>query len=277
MRIDSHQHFWRYRAAGYPWIGDHMAGLRHDFLPADLKPELDAVGFDGSILVQVRQTVDDTRWMLELADRHAFILGVVGWVDLRSPTVVADLEEIARHPKLVGARHVVQDEPDGFLLGAAFCRGVAALQRVGLTYDILVYERQLAEVAAFAARFPAQPFVLDHVGKPEIRSGRVTDWRRHLRALARLPNVVCKLSGLVTEADWTAWTRDQIRPYLETAIECFGPDRLMIGSDWPVCTLAATYRQTMALVMDEVAGWPAADRDAVLGGTAMRVYGLARR
>ena len=183
-----------------------------------------------------------------------------------------DPDRSSAHPRLVGVRHIVQSEPDGFLARPDFLCGVAAIERFGLTYDVLVYERQLPDAIEFVSRFPRQSFVLDHIGKPDIKGGRIEDWRRNLRRLAEFPNVVCKLSGLVTEADWTAWTPARIRPYVETTMECFGAERLMIGSDWPVCTLAATYRETMALVMDAIADWSDAERDAVLGGTAARVW-----
>jgi L-fuconolactonase len=273
-RIDSHQHFWRYTADEHPWITDGMAGLRRDFLPDDLAPHLTRLGFDGSVLVQVQQTVDETRWLVSLAESYPFIRGVVGWVDLRSARVVASLEDLAQHPRLTGVRHIVQAEPDGFMLRDDFLRGVAHLERFGLVYDVLIYERQLAEAIEFVSRFPRQPFVLDHIAKPKIAAGDIAAWRTQLRQMAARPNVVCKLSGMVTEAHWSSWTRDQIRPYLDTAIECFGAPRLMIGSDWPVCTLAASYEDTMAIVLDVVSSWSDAERDAVLGGTAVRVYGL---
>ncbi|MCC7010134.1 MAG: amidohydrolase family protein [Acidobacteria bacterium] len=276
MRIDSHQHFWRYSAAAHPWITDRMAAIQRDFLPPDLAPHLGAAGFDGSVLVQVLQNVEETRWLLRLADEHPSIRGVVGWVDLCSDEAVVQLDELSQHPRLVGVRHIVQAEPDGFMLRDDFLRGIAHLERFGLAYDVLVVERQLPEAVDFAARFPRQRFVLDHIAKPRIAAGEIREWRRHLGAMARLPNVVCKLSGMVTEADWSSWTRENVRPYLDAAIECFGPGRLMIGSDWPVCTLAATYEETMAIVLDTVAAWSEDERDAVLGGTAIRTYGLAR-
>jgi L-fucono-1,5-lactonase len=271
-RVDSHQHFWRYEPAEYDWIDARMGAIKRDFLPDDLKREMDPVGFTGSVLIQVQQTLDETRWLLQLADEHPFVLGVVGWVDLRSPDVARDLAEIAQHPKLVGVRHIVQSEPEGFLADDAFLRGIAELDRFGLTYDILVYERHLPEVIEFVSRFPHQRFVLDHLGKPDLRRGSLRDWRWQLRALARFRHVMCKLSGLVTEADWASWSPDQLRPYLETAVECFGKDRVMIGSDWPVCTLAATYGQAMGQVLDLVADWSSPERDAVLGGNAAKFW-----
>jgi L-fucono-1,5-lactonase len=273
MRIDAHQHFWRYEPAQYPWIGDTMATLRRDYLPADLSPELARAGIDATIAVQASQTVAETEWLLALAATHPFVAGVVGWVDLRSDTVPDTLARLAANPKLVGIRHIVQSEPDDrFLLGSDFCRGIAALRGFDLPYDILIYPRHLPVAIDFVARFDDQPFVLDHLAKPEIRSGAIETWARDLARLAAAPNVCCKLSGLVTEADWKDWTSDQILPYLDVAFDCFGAARLIAGSDWPVCTVAADYRRTMAVVTDYLERRSASDREAVLGGNARRVW-----
>jgi L-fucono-1,5-lactonase len=274
-RVDSHQHFWRYDPAEYGWIDDTMAVLRRDFLPGDLEPALRAAGFDRCVAVQARQTLEETRFLLELADRHPTIAGVVGWVDLQSPDARAQLASFHRHPKLVGIRHIVQGEPDErFLLRPQFGRGIALLEEFGLAYDILIYPRHLPVAAEFVARFPRQRFVLDHLAKPPIRQGEIRDWERDLRALAKAPHVLAKLSGLVTEADWSGWTEAQMRPYLDVAFDCFGAERLMIGSDWPVCTLAAGYARTMALVLDYLKDRPAAEQEAVLGGNAARFWRL---
>jgi L-fuconolactonase len=278
MRIDAHQHFWRYEPDEYAWIGEGMGALRRDFLPADLEPELAALGFDGCVAVQARQSLEETRWLLELAERHPFILGVVGWVDLQSPSLRGQLESLTRNPKLVGVRHIVQDEPDErYLLRPEFARGIAQLEEFGLAYDILIYVRHLSTAAAFVESFPRQRFVLDHLAKPEIRRGEIRAWEPDLRALAALPNVHAKLSGLVTEADWRGWPPEQIRPYLDVAFDCFGPERLMIGSDWPVCTLAAGYRRAMGVVMDYLKDRSQAEQDAVLGGNAQRFWRLEGR
>jgi len=274
-RIDAHQHFWRYDALEYEWIDDSMKGLRRDFLPGDLEPELRAAGFDACVTVQARQTLEETRWLLDLADRHPFIAGVVGWVDLRAGDLRAQLEPFAGRTKLVGLRHIVQAEPDDrFLLRPDFLRGVTALREVGLAYDILVYPRHLPAAVEFAQRLEGHRLVLDHLGKPDIRHGEMQEWRRHLRALAASGHVMAKLSGLVTEADWRAWTPEGLRPYLDVAFECFGPERLMIGSDWPVCLVAADYGRTLRLVTDYMRGRPAHDQDAVLGGNAARLWRL---
>jgi L-fuconolactonase len=252
-----------------------MASLRRDFLPTDLEPLLRQAGFDGCVAVQARQTLEETHWLLDLADAHPFVKGVVGWVDLQSPDARDQLQSFAGRKKLVGIRHIVQGEPDDrFLLRPEFGRGIALLEEFGLAYDILIYPRHLPVAAEFAARFPGQRLVLDHLAKPHIRQGEVREWERGLRALAAAPNVSAKLSGLVTEADWGTWTEAQLRPYLDIAWDAFGPQRLMIGSDWPVCTVAAAYPRTMAAVMDYLGARPPADAAAVLGGNAARFWRL---
>jgi L-fucono-1,5-lactonase len=274
-RIDAHQHFWRYDAADYAWIDEAMAGLRRDYLPADAAAEMTRAGVGACVAVQARQSLEDTRWLLDLADAHPFILGVVGWVDLQSPGARRQLETFAGRPRLVGVRHIVQSEPDDrFMRRAAFRDGIALLEEFGLAYDILVYSRQLPMAIELVDHFPSQRFVLDHLGKPDIRGGGLRAWERDLRALASRPHVWAKLSGLVTEADWERWTPALLRPYLDVAFDAFGAARLMIGSDWPVCTLAADYQRTMRVVTDYVAGRPAHERDAVLGGTAQRFWNL---
>jgi L-fuconolactonase len=249
-----------------------MGRLRHDFLPEDLGDEIRAAGVDGTIAVQARQDDEETGWLIDLAREHSFIKGVVGWVDLRAPDVDRRLERVGHEPCLVGVRHVVQAESDGFLDGGDFRRGIAALERFDLVYDILIYARQLREATRFAAAFPKQRFVLDHLGKPDVRGGGFKTWRRDIKSLAALPHVWCKLSGLVTEADWWHWTAAQLRPYLDAALEAFGPARLMFGSDWPVCTVAASYAQVVALVRDAIGEYSADEQARILGGTAEDVY-----
>jgi len=275
MRIDAHQHFWMYNGREYGWINDSMAALRRDFLPADLKPELERSGFQGCVAVQARQTLGETRWLLELAEQAPFILGVVGWVDLRSPRLRFELESLADNSKLVGVRHIVQSEPDErFLLQPDFLRSIAMLEEFDLAYDILIYAKHLPRAAEFVARFPRQRFVLDHLAKPPIKSGAIDVWTHGIRELAAFPNVYCKVSGLVTEADWQAWKPEDFRPYLDAAFECFGPSRLMIGSDWPVCTVTAPYSRVMNLVKDYVGNYAAKERDAVLGENAATFWRL---
>jgi len=277
MHIDAHQHYWVYNSEEYSWIDDSMAAIRRDFLPEHLRPELEGNGFQGSVVVQTRQTLQETRWLLELADRSPDIVGVVGWVDLCSPEVHAQLAACAKHPKLVGIRHVVQAEPDDrFLLRPDFLRGMAMLEQFDLAYDILIYPRHLPVAAEFVERFPRQRFVLDHLAKPTIRSGEIKAWTNGIRRLGASPNVFAKLSGLVTEADWQHWKTEDITPYLDVAFECFGAHRLMIGSDWPVCLVTASYTRVMDLVKHYLDGHPADVREAVLGGNAQQFWRLPR-
>jgi len=276
MRIDTHQHFWRYDPREYAWIDGALAPLRRDFLPDDSAPEMARVGFHACIAVQARQTADETPWLLQLADTHRTIAGVIGWVDLQADDARERVRRAALHPKLLGLRHVVQDEPGDFLTRPAFLRGVRSLAEFGLTYDVLIYERQMPAALEFVRTCPELRFVLDHVGKPDIRHGRFDDWARQLKHLAGCANVTCKLSGLVTEAEWRTWTPAALRPYVETAAEYFSPERLLVGSDWPVCTVAGTFASTMAVVMEVVDTWPASARDAVLGGNAARLWNLPR-
>jgi L-fuconolactonase len=274
MRIDAHQHFWIYNQREYDWIDEAMASIRRDFLPADLRPELEDAGFAGSVVVQVRQTLEETRWLLELAEDNPFILGVVGWVDLRSPRLYQDLQSFAGKSKLVGIRHIVQSEPDDFLLDADFLRGISLLQEFDLAYDLLIYTKHLPLAAEFVKRFPRQRFVLDHLAKPPIRSRAIDLWARGMRELASFPNLHAKVSGLVTEADWRGWKPEDLRPYLDVAFESFGAKRLMIGSDWPVCTVAASYGQVVNLVKDYMSSYTAEDREAVFGGNAANFWRL---
>ena len=280
MKIDSHQHFWQYSAREYPWIGGGMERLARDFLPPDLAGVARAAGIGGSVAVQARQTEEETRWLLGLAERHPLVRGVVGWVDLRDPRVGDSLAHFAAHDRFVGVRHVVQDEPDPrFLLGEAFVRGLRHLHAFGLVYDLLLYPPQLPAAEELAGLLPEQPFVLDHLAKPKIGTwGGPADreaWRRDIAALARHTNVTAKLSGLVTEAAWRGWKRADFLPYLEVAVEAFGPGRLMFGSDWPVCLLAAEYAEVAGIVEAFVGTLSIAEREQVWGGTAARVYGLA--
>jgi L-fuconolactonase len=274
MRVDSHQHFWRYSPQEYPWIQPDWP-IRRNFLPPDLAPELRACEIEGSVAVQARQTLDESRWLLELAAAAPAIKGVVGWVDLRAPSVEAQLEEFTAHPQFVGVRHVVQDEADDrFMLRPDFQRGIGQLRAFGLTYDLLIYPRQLPAAIELARAFPEQPFVLDHLAKPPVRDGVVSPWREQVRELAALPNVMCKVSGLVTEGRWQAWQADDFRPYLDTVFEAFGPGRLMFGSDWPVALLAASYRQVFTLILDYVARCGNGADAKVFGLNAARFYGL---
>ena len=272
VKLDSHQHFWNYDPAQHVWMTDAMDVLRRDYLPGELEPLLDAVGFDGTIAVQARQVLEETEWLLKLADENEFIKGVVGWVDLRSTELRAQLERYAKHPKLVGVRHVVHDEPDDdFMLRPEFRRGIAQLREFGLTYDLLLFPKHLPVAAKLVKEFPDQSFVLDHIAKPAIRDETVSPWCDDLRRLADFPNVFCKLSGLVTEAKWKQWRAEDFHRYLDIVFEAFGPERLMIGSDWPVCTLSGDYVSTMNIVINYLT---AGNREAILGGNCARFYNL---
>lgn len=274
MRLDAHQHFWRFDARRDRWITDEMRAIRRDFLPGDLEGALAANGIDGCVAVQADQSDEETRFLLDLADRHPFIKAVVGWVDLRSPGLGATLDALARRPRLRGIRHVAQAEPDDFLEQDDVIRGIREAGRAGLTYDILIVERQLPAALALTARLPDQPFVLDHLAKPRIRDGAIEPWATRMRELARRPNVFCKLSGLVTEADWAVWRPEHLRPYLDVAFEAFGADRVLFGSDWPVCLVAAPYDRVLGVITEYAGALSLNERDALFGGNAMRAYGL---
>ena len=278
LRIDAHQHFWIYNDREFAWIDDSMAALRRNFLPAALEPELKNNDFHGSVVVQTRQTLEETRWLLGLAEQNPSILGVVGWANLASPDIREQLKALTANPKLVGLRHIVQSEPDDrFLLGRQFLRGIAALEEFDLAYDILIYARHLPVATEFVEQFPRQRFVLDHMAKPQIKLRELDAWSDGIRRLASFPNVFCKMSGLVTEADWKRWTREDITPYLELALDAFGPDRLMIGSDWPVCLVAASYTEATSLVKDYIVRRAPEHASAVLGGNAQRFWRLPVR
>jgi L-fuconolactonase len=274
-RLDAHHHLWRYSADEYGWIDDAMEPLRRDFLPADLTAEMRAAGVEGAIAVQARQTLEETRWLLDLADRNEAIRGVVGWAPIASGEFAAALEEFKGRPKLKGLRHVVQAEPDqGYLLREDFNRGIGVLRGSGLVYEVLIYEHQLPHTIEFVDRHPDQVFVLDHIAKPRIRERVLEPWAGKMCELARRENVSCKLSGMVTEADWNGWTLEGLRPYLDVVVEAFGPQRLMAGSDWPVCLVACGYAQWFGVLAEYFAGFSEAECEAVFGGTAKRVYRL---
>lgn len=276
MRLDAHQHFWHYNPTDYTWMTGRMAALKHDFLPQDLQPLLAGIHFDGSIAVQARQNLEETRWLLELADRFEFIKGVVGWVDLCSEELGGQLERFAGHPKLAGVRHIVHDEPDdNFMLRPEFRRGIAQLRAFDLTYDLLLFPKHLRAAAQLVEEFPEQPFVVDHLAKPGIAEELYSPWQEDFLELAKFRNVACKLSGLVTETRWKQWQPEDFHRYLDIAFAAFGWSRLMIGSDWPVCTLSGEYEPVMKVVMDYVRKYPAEAQAAMLGENCARFYGIA--
>jgi L-fuconolactonase len=274
-RIDAHHHLWRYTPEEYGWINDAMHALRRDFLPGDLAAEMRAAGVSGSIAVQARQTMDETRWLLDLADGCETIRGVVGWAPICSAEeFAAAMDELDGRTKLKGLRHIVQAEPDDFLLREDFNRGIRAMHSSGLVYDVLVYERQLPQAIKFVDQHPEQMFVLDHIAKPLIREGVMEPWASLIRDLAKRQNVWCKVSGMVTEADWGAWTPESLRPYLDIVVEAFGLRRIMVGSDWPVCLVASGYRQWFDALDEYFSGFTEREREAVFGKTAKQVYRL---
>ena len=278
MRIDAHQHFWRYTPEEYGWIGPEMAVLQADHLPDDLAALAAPLGIGGTVAVQARQTLAETQWLLDLAKQHPLVRGVVGWVDLCSPNLREQLERFCTSPHFRGVRHVVQDEPDDqFMLREDFLAGLAALAEFGLAYDVLIYPRHLPIACQVAKRFPDQPFVLDHIAKPTIKDGTMEPWARDIRRLGAYANVTCKLSGMVTETDWRQWQPGDFEPYLDAVFEAFGPERIMFGSDWPVCTVAGPYAQVAGIVAGYVENLSEGEQAAVWGGTATEFYCLEAR
>lgn len=273
MRIDAHQHFWKYSPKEYAWIGDNMAHIRRDFLPADLEREMGAVGMDAVVAVQARTSLDETQWLVELAGKHAFIRGVVGWVPLCDSSLDDHLAGLAG--KICGVREVCQGQPEGFMLRPGFVSGVRRLAGFGMAYDILIFESQLKEATHLVDLCPNQTFVLDHLAKPPIGSGKIDVWKESFRELSKRENVYCKVSGMVTEADFQNWKKEHLRPCFEAALEMFGPRRLMFGSDWPVCLVAADYARWFGVMEEFVAALSTAEQAEIFGGTAMRAYRLS--
>jgi L-fuconolactonase len=274
VKIDAHQHFWKYSASEYGWIDEQMSIIRRDFLPSDLEKEIRNVDVDGVISVQARQTLEETLWLLSMAAQNDFIKGVVGWAPLTESSVRDELDLLRRNLRLRGIRHVVQDEPDGYLLRKDFNAGVAVLREMGLTYDLLIRERQLPEAVRFVDQHPDQIFVLDHMAKPPVKENRLDPWRQMIRDLARRHNVYCKISGLVTEADFNSWTKAQLQPYLETVFAAFGPTRLIFGTDWPVCLVACPYGRWHDVVSRFAASLSLDEQASLFGLAAAQAYNL---
>lgn len=275
LRIDAHQHFWQYNPVRDSWITDDMGTIQRDFLPPDLYPLLQQQGIDGCVAVQADQSEEETDFLLRLAEKHAFIKGVVGWVDLRSPDLEERLIQYKKYAKLVGFRHVLQGEAQrDLMLREDFVRGIALLGKHQFTYDILIHADQLKFVPAFVEKFPAQRFVLDHLAKPLIKQREVEQWRKEMRQVALFPNVYCKISGMVTEASWNTWTAKDFRPYLDVVVDSFGQERIMFGSDWPVCLVAASYHQMIKIVNDYFAQFNEQTRALFFGNNAVRFYKL---
>ena len=276
--IDAHQHFWKLDLPfDYGWLdAPQNVAIRRDFLPEDLEPRLKATRVNQSIVVQTQHNVEENRWALGLAEQHPFLAGVVGWVDLASEDCERQLLEFKDHPKFVGVRHVTHDEPDDdFIVRPEVMRGLAMLEKHAVPFDLLFYVKHLKHVPKLATSFPDLPMVIDHLAKPEIKDHRVDNWLPDFREAARYANVYCKLSGMVTEADWKNWTANDLKPYVQSALDLFGPERLMFGSDWPVCELAATYEQVYEALVEALGHLSDAERDRIFGGTATAFYGLS--
>lgn len=276
MKIDSHQHYWHYNTDDYGWIDERMSVIRRDFLPEEFAGELQKNGIDGSIAVQARQSKAETDWLLQLANRHEHIKGVVGWVDMCADDVQQQLAEFARHPKAAGVRHVIHDEPDiNFMLNDQFIRGIKLLKELQLTYDILIFPEHLPNTLQFIDSFDEdQIFVIDHIAKPKIKAGRIQPWKEHIQELARHQNVFCKLSGMVTEANWPYQQPADFKPYFDVMFEAFGPDRLMFGSDWPVCLVAEDYASWLTTLTNAISVFSKEDQKKIIGETARKAYRL---
>jgi L-fuconolactonase len=276
MTIDAHHHLWKYSAAEYGWITPEQRVIRRDFLPEDLEPLMHHFGIEGTVAVQARQTLEETTWLLGLAEMHPLIRGVVGWVPLTDGAgVKRSLEQFAGNRRLRGVRHLVQDEQDPrYILRKDFNEGVSALREFGLRFDILIFERHLPAAIEFVDRHPNQTFILDHVAKPRIKDKIISPWDRNMRELAKRQNVYCKLSGMVTEADPQRWTPADLQPYIDVALAAFGPRRLMYGSDWPVMLLACDYARWYGTVTNAIVKLSKAEQDRIMGGTAAEAYGI---
>jgi L-fuconolactonase len=275
--IDAHQHFWQLdQPFDYGWLETpDLETIRRDCLPQDLAQRIGKVGVDRTVFVQTQHNVEENRWVLGLADQHDFIAGVVGWVDLASNDCETQLLEFKEHPKFVGVRHVTQDEPDDdFIIRPDVVRGLRVLEKHGVPFDLLFYVKHLKHAAALAKMLPDLPMVIDHLAKPQIKAGITEGWREDLQSAAEHPNIYCKLSGMVTEADWNQWMPNDLKPYVETALEAFGPARCMFGSDWPVCELAGSYQRVYDALREIVGDLGASELEQIFGGTAARFYGL---
>lgn len=273
--IDAHHHLWRYHSQEYGWMDDSMDLLKRDYQPADLETQLAKVGVTGTVVVQARQVVEETVWLLEQAEAYPFIKGVVGWLDLCSGDLKSQLDVFAAHPKLVGLRHVIHDEPDeDFMLRPAFLNGIETLQNYNLSYDLLLFPKHLSQAIELVSMFPEQRFVLDHLAKPFIKAGILQPWKGDMESLAAQGNVWCKLSGMVTEANVHRWGYEDFIPYMKTAVDAFGCDRIMLGSDWPVCLLSGSYEEVMAIPLTYFQACSASERKNILSQNAIDCYQL---
>ena len=274
MKIDAHQHFWKFDPQRDAWITDEMAVLQRDFLPEDFQPILQEHLFDGCIAVQADTSEKETEFLLNLANQYAFIKGVVGWLDLCNANIEERLIHFSSNEKLKGLRHIVQSESDGFMLRNDFQRGISALEKYNLTYDILIFPHQMEEAIQLVKAFPKQKFILDHCAKPYIMDGKIKTWQAHLEKLSRFENVACKVSGLTTEADWNTWSKTTINPYLDVVFDAFGSERTLFGSDWPVSLLAGKYALTVGLIEDYISKFSQVEQQQIMGLNAKNWYHL---
>lgn len=274
MKIDAHQHFWKYDAIRDAWIDDSMKVIRRDFLPQDLTPILKLNSIDGCVAVQASQSEIETEFLLDLAQNNPFIKGVIGWVDLRKENIEERLAYYSKNNKLKGVRHIVQGEAVDFMLRADFQNGISKLAKFNLTYDILVFPTQLEAAITLVNKFPNQKFVIDHIAKPYIKKGAIDDWKIAITELVKAPNVFCKVSGMVTEADFKNWKPLDFKPYLDVVFEAFGIDRIMYGSDWPVCLLASDYESQFAIIQNYVKTFSVDEKLKIFGGNAIQFYDL---
>lgn len=273
-RIDSHQHFWKFDPIRDGWIDHTMQKIQRDFLPEDLLPLLSQNQFSGCVAVQASQAEEETNFLLDLASKNDFIKGVVGWIDLRDENISERLNHFSKYEKLKGFRHVVQGEPDDFMFGAAFRNGIAALKQFNFTYDILIFHRQLPAAIDLVKSFPDQAFVIDHIAKPDIKSGEIASWKKGIEEIAKFKNVSCKISGMVTEADWNSWKPSDLKPYLDVIFENFSTDKILYGSDWPVCNVAADYNTIVKTLEDYISKFSTEDQDKIWSENAKAFYKL---
>lgn len=277
MVIDAHHHLWKYNDRDYVWMSGAQTVLRRDFLIPELQQVMRESGVEGTVAVQARQMTEETAWLLQLARAHPFLLGVVGWVPLVDAQVDADLERFAESPRLKGVRHVLHDEADDdYMLREDFNRGVSLLKKYGLRYDVLIFERHLPQTITLVDRHPGQVFVLDHIAKPRIKDGIISPWKEQMQELAKRENVYCKVSGMVTEAEWEHWSAEELRPYFDVVLSAFGPKRLMFGSDWPVVTVAGGYKKWMTVFLSFIRRLSGDEQRAICRETAIAAYGLER-
>ncbi|WP_297802513.1 amidohydrolase family protein [uncultured Polaribacter sp.] len=275
MVIDSHQHFWKYEPVKHDWIDDDMSVIRRDFSPSDLAKVYQENSIDGCVAVQADQTLEETDFLIDLASNNNFIKGIVGWADLRAENIEDVLEKYSTSKIVKGFRHVVQGEPDhNFLLRPNFSRGIALLEKYNFTYDILVFPHQLGSVLEFVKKFPNQKFVIDHIAKPYIKDGYFDGWATMMTAIGKYENVSCKMSGMVTEAEYNSWTPEQIHPYMNTALEAFGSKRILFGSDWPVCLVAGNYSKIKKLTTNFISQLSQIEQNSIMGNNAIEFYNL---